>query len=575
MLGNIQKASSLNEIKSIVVKSLIANGFSASIRLEDRKYQLTVLENTLTGLWIALSIITAGSLRNAGIWILTIVLALLVEQIIDIVIYRFKSRNQSDSRWFYARLFSRSIYKRMNGWLAIFLIAIFISVTSLFHFETVYPKFLWFMFISLIYIQLAVMDNSFRVSVKDKLLSLGLWLIRGMSSILKTRFNMVAPGVILAFILASISNELWQFIDLLSWTKLSIILLGLLVLVIIPSIFSVGKSLRIYFDTYKFTNEPFSPESLYKAVIQCTSRAYSKRISIKEFDPYPEGNQWKWQKKIVENSKDELFFVLAEMALWHFWLGVFLLLPLLFIFMSLCTSFLFPELLISFRPSIQPFESSVSFLFRSFLLDYPLNINGFLNLFLDDPLIKYSALSSVVLITSFVLSYVQDGKTIISNVQGDEKKLNAWFTLLCAYNSLKEYEYQEIYAFQEGYKGLARLPVVLVPSDTDNALMERVANRLQVIEWYRSPCVFMMRANHFLESAVDVSHFGGDVNEIPTSVIREEKGLAKCCVWLERKNGTTTLRWCADLYTAYRWVLSQEGATELRKSERYRLLFYT
>ena len=272
---------------------------------------------------------------------------------------------------------------------------------------------------------------------------------------------------------------------------------------------------------------------------------------------------------------DELFYELRARAYWHLWLGVFFLLPLLFIFMSLCTSFLFSELLSSFSPSIKTFEPSVPFLARSFLLGTPLNLNGFWNLFFNDPLIKYSALSSVILITNFVLNYVQDGKTIISNLQGDEKKLNAWFTLLCAYNSLKEYEYQEIYAYQEGYKGLARLPVVLVPGDTDNALMERVANRLQVIGWYRSPCVFMMRANHFLESAVDVSHFGGDINEIPTSIIREEKGMAKCCVWLERRNGNTESREFTDLNTAYRWALSQKDATELRNSDRQRLLFYS
>jgi hypothetical protein len=297
MLENIQEARSLNEIKAIVVKSLIANGFSVSIRLEDRKYQLTDLENTFAILWIALTLITAGSLRNAVIWTFTIILALLAEQIIDIVIYWFRSRNQSGRRRFYARLLSRSLYKRMNGWLAIFLIAILICVGPLFHFEIIFPEFLWFILISVICFQLAIMDNCFRLSVKDKLLSLRLWLIRGIKSIPNIRFSMVAPGVILAFILASISNALWQFIDLLSWTKLSVIVVSLLVFVIIPSISSVGKSLRTYFDTYKFTNEPFSSESLYKAVIQCTSQTYSKSMSIKKFDPYPEGNQWKWKKK--------------------------------------------------------------------------------------------------------------------------------------------------------------------------------------------------------------------------------------------------------------------------------------
>jgi hypothetical protein len=575
MSSYIRKTRSLEAIKSIVVKALISNGFSETVRLEDRKYQLTVFENRYAKLWLVLSYVLVGSIKNAGIWTLTILLALLAEQIIDIIIYRFRFRSQSGSQWFYERLFSRSLYKRMNIWLAVFLIAIFLRLVILFSFDIVNRSSVWFIGISTVFVQIAVMDNSFRMSIKDKLLSLGLWLIRGMSSILKTRFSMVAPGVILAFILASISNELWQFIDTLSWTKLLIIILGLVVLVIIPSISSVGKSLRIYFDTYKFTNVPFLPESLYKAVIQCTSREYAKRISIKKFDLYPEGNQWKWQKKIVEISVNKLFDELRERVHWHLWLGVFFLLPLLFIFMSLCTSFLFPELLTSFGPSVKTFEPSLRFLFRLFLLGHPLDLDGFWNLFLNDPLIKYSALSSVILITNFVLNYVQNGKTIISNIQGDEKKLNAWFTLLCAYNSLKECEYQEIDAFHEGYKGLARLPVVLVPSDTDNALMERVANRLQVVGWYRSPCVFMMRANHFLDSAVDVSHFGGDITEIPASVIREEKGLAKCCVWLERKNGNTELREFTDLYTAYRWALRQEDATELRNSERHRLLFYT
>jgi len=386
---------------------------------------------------------------------------------------------------------------------------------------------------------------------------------------------MVAPGVILAFILASISNELWQFIDTLNWTKLTIIFLGLLVLVIFPSISSVGKSLRIYFDTYEFTNEPFSPDSLYKAVIQCTSRAYAKKLSIKKFDPYLEGNQWKWQKKIVENSSDDLFYALKERVQWLLWFSVFLLLPLLFIFMILCTSLLFSELLISFGPSIKPFDSSVSFLFRALSLGYPLNIKGFWDIFINDPMVKYSALSSVILITNFVLSYVQDGKTIMANVQAGEKKINAWFTLICAYNSLKGFEYQEIYTFYAGYKGLMHLPVVLVPSDADDALIGRVANRLQTTDWYRCPCIFVMRSNQFLRSAVDVSYFGGDVNEIPSSVIREENGLTKCSVWLEKRNGNTELREFTDINTANLWASNQKGEIELRKSERPRLLFYS
>jgi len=166
MSSYIQKSRSLNEIKSIVIKSLIANGFSASIRLEDRKFQLTVLENTLTGLWIALSLITVGSVRNAVIWILIIILALLAEQIVDIIIYRRNSRNQSGGKRFSKRFFLRSLYKRMNIWLAIFLIFFSICFIRLFQFEITYPMFLG---VTLFYIQLAVMDNSFRICIKDKL----------------------------------------------------------------------------------------------------------------------------------------------------------------------------------------------------------------------------------------------------------------------------------------------------------------------------------------------------------------------------------------------------------------------
>lgn len=167
----------MKQIKEIVVNTLIANGFSEAIVIEDRKYQLKIIERVLIGIWLAFSVI---SIRKTQIflWVLAVFLAFLCEQIVDLIIRRFKYLNNKNNPWsdLAKQSISRSAYKRINIWFNLFILV--------FHFYfSVMPSnpILYFIVLELS-AMLAIMENHFKQTIKDKFLILGTSILKGITS---------------------------------------------------------------------------------------------------------------------------------------------------------------------------------------------------------------------------------------------------------------------------------------------------------------------------------------------------------------------------------------------------------
>jgi hypothetical protein len=578
-IQSFQEGRSLNGMKTILVSALIQNGFSAKVRLEDRRFQLRTAENVT--LWICLLFFwaAAGKPGRFFTWLGIVFLFFLAEQVIDAAICWLRFFRQYPGEWsyLYKKSLSRPIYRRINTW---FIVCLFIFVRNFGIVSLDYSGVNAVPIGILSIILLMVEAENLYGCPGQSVLPIGLWLIQGARQVLsmtKTALDMVAPGVIISMITGALSQEIWQFLDASSWARLLSFLIGLILLAMFFSMFSLRGSLRTQIESAGVEHDPFEPAEVYKAVIHSTPRSFAKERSFHEFQAFPRSCSWKWREKTLVAASDHLFRELYARAKWHFWLAVFLLLPLLMLFMSASTFVLFRA--DSLRPWLYSGTAPVtSNLFRIVDPNTLFDRDTFWIPLLHDPRVKYAAVSAGLLITSFVLRYAQDAKKVLSNLQTKRESLAEWFTLLCAYECLAEYEYQLIGAFWipvgKLVKGSMTVPIILVPGEADEALMKRVSVRMQTVWMYRYPCIFIMKAADFLKSVPDYFYFGGETKEITIDVVRENSRLASCWVWLEKKNGDSEIQEFHEVDAAYRWVQSRSGGIELKKSERDRLLTY-
>jgi len=556
----LQGSKARKQLKTIVVYALVTNGFSTKVRLEDRRFQLRTAEKVALLVGLILSLIAAGNLRDLFTWLLILLLCFLVEQLIDAVACWVRFHKEYNGDWSYLKekSLSRPIYRRINAWFGSCML-ILIAYSGLLLRITFWIS-IGSIFVLGLILTAAVVENS-KGQAGQINLGLGLWLRRGVSqvpSIFSTAAGMVAPGVLVSMIIGAISAEVWQFLNVLSWVKLSTVLFGVLVIAMLFSMAQLRGSLRKQITTAQFNRNPFDPAELYKAVIRCTPRRFAKKTSIDHFLAFPESYSSKWRERIQDRARYQLFHELDARANWHLWLGVLVLLPLLFVLMSASTFFLFSADIVS-----RWLDSGNS---------------GVILTMSQDPRIKFAAVSSCLLALGFVSRYVQDIPRVLSKLHAENEVLTDWLTLLCAYECLAENEYQVIGAYEVRVgkiaKGFMDVPMILVPGNADEPLLERVAARMQTVSDYRFPCIFIMKADEFLKSIPDYFYLGGKSEEVTIEVLRENSKTATCWVWLEKRNGGTERQQFHAVDAAYRWVLSKSGEIDLRKSERNRLLTY-
>lgn len=555
----LQESKALNQLKSTVVYALVTNGFSTKVRLEDRSFQLRTAEKAALLLGLVLSLIAAENLRNLFTWLLILLVCFLVEQLVDAAACWLRFHREYNGDWSYLKekSLSRPVYRRINAPFELCML-ILIAYSGLFTRITSWISIASIFVLGPI-LTAAVMENSKGQAGQFNLgLGLGLWLRRGVSqvpSIFSTAAGMVGPGVIVSMIIGAVSAEIWQFLNALSWVKLSIALFVLLVIAMVFSMAQLRGSLRKHITTAQLSRNPFDPAELYKAVIRCTPRRFATKTSIDVFPAFSKSYSWKWRERIEDRARYQLFDELDARANWHLWLGVLVLLPFLFVLMRASTLFLFSADIVS--QWLDPGNSAVTLTLS------------------PDPRIKFAAVSSCLLALGFVLRYVQDIPRVLSKFHAEQDVLTDWLTLLCAYECLAEYEYQVIGSYEIGVgkmpKGFMDVPMILIPGNADEPLIERVAGRMQTVSDYRFPCIFIMKADEFLKSIPDYFYLGGKSDQVTIEVLREHCRTATCWVWLEERNGETQRQEFHAVDAAYRWASSKSGEIQLRKSERNRL----
>lgn len=220
------------------------------------------------------------------------------------------------------------------------------------------------------------------------------------------------PGIIVSTVIGSISGDIWQVLDSLSWLKIFAVALVFFVLTITPSISAQRKTLQEYLDTFKFDQDIFSAERLYKAVLKCQKRSKVRNLSFAVFEKYSDSYSWKWQRRIFEKSKAELSNELERQAGWYFWLNIIILLPIIFVIISILNYIVFPENIIEQWVGGRNIDSVLSILVQNIFFHAPMQPN-FRELLFSDPLIKYSAIATLLLIGTNAISYVQDQNKIL------------------------------------------------------------------------------------------------------------------------------------------------------------------
>jgi hypothetical protein len=424
-------------------------------------------------------------------------------------------------------------------------------------------------------------DQYKKMSMVVNILSLGIFLIRAIKQFFRTLDNgllMIVPGVVISFVLGTISDNLWQLINRIQWDELAIIISCLIAPILISGLYL--KTINNKLQEFDYDVNLFSPELLYKTLIKRASRANAKKYSPAIFKQFQQSISWKWGERIVKTAQKELALELKEQAVLDYWFGIIISCILLFTFLCILFSAGFPQDMLNQWIGQKPVISLV-FLWNELKLTHGFAFtSSFWSLVANDPVLKYSALSASILTCLLALDYAKDDKRLSIVLRLNKTNFLEWMILVCAYISHRELEYQKLGSIfidmdQDG--GFIRhqiaVPVILIPSKTAIANIGEVIPRLPKIvtdrgERYLVPCVFIMSAEDFLNSPSDIIYFRGDVDDISVNMMGNKGKISNCWVWIKNKNGRKEIMEFNDIDSARDWVLSKAGNIKFEKTNR-------
>lgn len=556
----------MDRLKEIVIKTLNKNGFGHVVAVEERESQIKKIEYILVGLWILLSCLFIKDIVGVFLWLLMVLTCLFSEQILSLLYVYFVYRKGTSLRKVYSQSISRSIYKRLNiSFFCLYFLSFillsswYISSSTLVMYANLegiiqggFPGFF-------------IMDNLSKK--KDRSLwgmIFNLWysVTRGGKqtlSLFNSGIGFVIPGIALAFVVGAISQDFWQFISEISWIDLSIILCLVVFFILMPSSSSMARTLDMYIRDLNLDKDCFSVERLYRAVVRCSSDEEAKKILPQQFNVYSDCYSWKWKQPLHNKALTNLIDELKMRAKWSFGLGVILLFPATF-FVLLILGNLFPNELISHWISESGVSNSASLSAGTFVSGKLAQSGNDWKLFFNNPVTKFSILSTFLLMTYFAVDYSKDGQKIFSNLRLGKDILNEWITLLCSYHVLHEEEFQYAFVYfyttHGGFKPVY-LHVLLLPNDADSFLAYRVAERAK--ELYESSieyCFVMVAISEFFKSNIAIKSY----YELESAIINNQSSMPtnnpKCWVGKNKKNSKMSIDDFLNLDEAFDWALN-------------------
>ncbi len=544
----------MNEIKRLIVQILIANGFSEKIPLKDRKYQIDIAENILFFIWVTVSVLLFQKLLDGLVWLLGVGLSFILEQIISIIILWIRHKWRKDKSFFrtstpYHASTSRTIYERVG----VLFFIIFIPVQVVLHIVPSGNNSAFWFGGALAYLLMVSVDNSILKKINNRnslaitWVSLGVELHRAWRQIVSINYRgirLAIPGVFLGVLLGSVSQDFWLVIENVSWFNLGLIFGLLLLFIIIPSSSQIDHSIEHEISNLNLSENVFGKKNLYRSIISQVHINEAKKIFRLLFDEYEQKYLWKLRKPIYKEAFEALSTEMKNRAKWQFWISLPALTLSVFILTVLIIIIVFPSDIVTDWVGRQVSYNLSNF--PSFILGI-LNSGTIPNL-ADDPIIKFSAVLTALVIAYFANSYSQDSQTVFNNLHVDKFVLNDLLTLLCGYSMLIEDKSQVIdqilVASKDSYRFYA--PVILIPDNCDKLSVEKL------IESKTIYCVIFAQKESFLNSLTAISKGLSEEKDFWKLPLANQQ--SKCWVGLGQGGNTSNLHEFNDFEIARDWL---------------------
>lgn len=558
----------MEDLKNLIKKTLIRAGFSEVIPLEERENQLLIADIIIVTLWAVSTIFTLHNILSILLWASLIIASFAIEQLINIfpaLLQYIHQRIKDKSRLL--RSFYRTFEQRINLVFISTCVLLLLAVNpvsaqlkflhndsiriSQKEIESFSQTYYYYFFIQGFFMALLASDVIYKKTrgvdqtFRSIILSIGLGLLRGVKQI-EAGFGIVAPGIVLAFFVSVISQELWQFMSSTSWMVI-FILLGLLLLFIALTSRSIGKSVDEEIRELEIEKNIFSPEKLYRAVIRCTPYKAAKQVNRDLFEDYEMSYSWKLKSPLFDKTMNILITEMQKRALWQFWMSILLLMPLIFIFLATLTIIMFPDGLVEKWISGYEISDPIQLAIPFPQTEESQNQTQDKQLIIEGPKLKFVVVSTFLLLGYFASSYVQDHKRIFSNLHLETNSISDWLTLLGAYQAIKENNFQLLGGF---YTPVGRWPqailfgspVLLVPNDADGSLVRLVIKQAAKQHGInkRLLCAVITKVENFLESIAALSwNLESELDiEVDITTVVEHTIVPKtepCCwVWLDK-----------------------------------------
>lgn len=552
----------MSEIKKIVIQILIKNGFSNVISIKDRMYQIRIAQNSILAFLAVLSIFLFQNLLDILIWFLIFIVCLIIEQSMG-VFYLWITHNWKGIKGsfrasvLFLESINRSLYERIN----FLFVGIFILASLYFAPLSPYSAFALGGFFSPSLLLIARDNNRVKTKKRDDTLpslvvSIGLELFRGwrqVVSIISQGFRIAISGVFLAVLLGSVSQDFWLIISQISWTNLIITLSLLFIFAIIPSSSHINQSIELEISKLKLSEDPLLPQNLFYAISRCIPLADARKVSRTMLNEYENLSSWKLKRQIHKLSLENISTEMKTRAKWQFWISLFGLMPLTFVLVSVVSLIIFPpNVLANWTGKVISYDilswmSQLLELFNARVTVY----------FLDDPILKFSAVITALVLTYFANSYSQDSSKVFKNLHIEEILIDDLIVALCAYYVFREPNYQIVGGFHipvgsPNHALLLQAPIILIPSNIEISSIETIITNVKELYKYdeRLICAIFVTTERFLISTTAINM---RLIEKEEHLLTIGKTPQQCWVWLDKGNNATGLYKFSDFESARIW----------------------
>lgn len=542
---------SINELYYIIQQAVSHIGFSALIPVSDRPHHLRGIKYGLIAIWIISSLLGLSGTINRIYWLFMVVLCLFLEQGLNFFYcWCMSLLKKQSSIQFLTESAYRSLFQRFNL-IYFFLFSVLVHRLK----DLTFGSLELYLIPGVGVATLLIIENTFykKQSIIDKLdiLFLSLFRIKNqLITIFSSGIGIITPSIIIIFILSAISQDLWKFINEMTWLQIAILTLFIIIFVLIPSTSNSMKVIDEKIRSLEIEKHPFSSERLFHAVIRCIPLERYKSINRSIFDIYSEYSCWKLTKTIYQQELQNIINECQRRVSLHVFLSVLILTPLIVVFVYIITTLLFPL-------SIIKDWTGTSFNLQFLSLDTTALSLAKWEDISANPIAKFSCVTSLLLLANLVVGYSQNSRQMLTNLGVNGAIISDWLTILCAYKIIKETDFQLIGTLytpvRQGVYYI--LPLVLVPDMTDIENLVRVtgiANHI-FINKSLNQCAILMRKMDFLKTTTAITMGITDDTTTPSSIFTMFNP-TMCWAWLGEGFIETGIWEFKSLYEAQEWI---------------------